>query len=243
MAERWIGGCRRELLDRTLIWNQDHLLRLLRQYETHHNQHRPHRSLNSAAPLKPLPEPVDLERYHVRRHARISGTRRATRPGAGRHADPAPGRRDSGAGNHGHRGGHRAARSASQLRPQGRGERRGSCTSHRRGRGGTRQPRPARAALSRDAHRAQGLLLSGISSALYIGGGVLVGAVVAWALLRRVAAADAPATLVPVTAGAHPAARAPDSVTTTGVAAGNSPMRHPTGQPSVGPYQSRPARP
>jgi hypothetical protein len=25
-AERWIGGCRRELLDRTLIWNQAHLL-------------------------------------------------------------------------------------------------------------------------------------------------------------------------------------------------------------------------
>src|SRR5512140_3634578 len=43
-AERWIGGCRRELLDRTLIWNQAHLRRILRQYETHHNQHRPHRS-------------------------------------------------------------------------------------------------------------------------------------------------------------------------------------------------------
>ena len=68
-----IGGCRRELLDRTLIWNQAHLRRILCQYETHHNQHRPHRYLNSAAPLKPLPEPVDLERYHVRRHARISG--------------------------------------------------------------------------------------------------------------------------------------------------------------------------
>ena len=40
IAERWIGGCRRELLDRTLIWNQAHLRRILRQYETHHNQHR-----------------------------------------------------------------------------------------------------------------------------------------------------------------------------------------------------------
>ena len=60
IAERWIGGCRRELLDRTLIWNQAHLRRILCQYETHHNQHRPHRSLNSAAPLKALPEPVDL---------------------------------------------------------------------------------------------------------------------------------------------------------------------------------------
>jgi putative transposase len=73
IAERWIGGCRRELLDRTLIWNQAHLRRILREYETHHNRHRPHRSLDSAAPLKPLPEPVDLEQYRVRRHARVSG--------------------------------------------------------------------------------------------------------------------------------------------------------------------------
>ena len=58
ITERWIGGCRRELLDRTLIWNQAHLRQVLRQYETHHNQHRPHRSLYGAAPLKPLPEPV-----------------------------------------------------------------------------------------------------------------------------------------------------------------------------------------
>ncbi len=71
IAERWIGGCRHELLDRILIWNQDHLRRILRQYETHHNQHRPHRSLDSAAPLKPLPEPVDLEQYRVRRRTRV----------------------------------------------------------------------------------------------------------------------------------------------------------------------------
>ena len=69
IAERWIGGCRRELLDRTLIWNQAHLRRILRAYEIHHNQHRPHRPLDSAAPLKPLPEPVDLDRYRVRRQA------------------------------------------------------------------------------------------------------------------------------------------------------------------------------
>jgi transposase InsO family protein len=73
IAERWIGGCRRELLDRALVWDQAHLRRMLRKYETHHNQHRPHRSLNAAAPLKPLPEPVDLERYGIRRHACIDG--------------------------------------------------------------------------------------------------------------------------------------------------------------------------
>jgi hypothetical protein len=72
-AERWISGCRRELLDRTLIWNQNHLRQILRQYETHHNEHRPHRSLHSAAPLKPLPQPVDHEQYRVRRQTRVGG--------------------------------------------------------------------------------------------------------------------------------------------------------------------------
>ena len=72
-AERWLWGCRRELLDRTLIWNQSHLRQILRDYETHHNQHRPHRALHAAAPMKPLPEPVDLDHYRVRRQARVGG--------------------------------------------------------------------------------------------------------------------------------------------------------------------------
>jgi putative transposase len=73
IAERWIGGCRRELLDRALIWNQAHLRQILRQHETHHNLHRSHRALDAAAPLKPLPEPADLDHYHVRRQARVGG--------------------------------------------------------------------------------------------------------------------------------------------------------------------------
>jgi transposase InsO family protein len=73
IAERWIGGCRHELLDRTLVWNQAHLRRILSDYETHHNQHRPHRSLSGAAPLKPLPEPVGLDLCRVRRQARVGG--------------------------------------------------------------------------------------------------------------------------------------------------------------------------
>ena len=74
IAERWIGGCRRELLDHALVWNQSHLRRILCQYQTHHHQHRPHRSLHAAAPLKPLPEPIDLEHYRVRRQTRADGT-------------------------------------------------------------------------------------------------------------------------------------------------------------------------
>ena len=74
IMERWIGGCRRELLDRTLIWNQRHLLRVLREYEIHHNEHRPHRSLGQAAPLKPLPGAVaDLDAFRSRRRDLIGG--------------------------------------------------------------------------------------------------------------------------------------------------------------------------
>jgi putative transposase len=74
IMERWIGSCRRELLDRTLIWNQRHLLRVLREYETHHNEHRPHRSLDQAAPLRALPEPAGhREACQVARHDRIGG--------------------------------------------------------------------------------------------------------------------------------------------------------------------------
>ena len=43
IMERCIQTCRRELLDRTLVWNQVHLLHALRHYEQHYNEHRPHR--------------------------------------------------------------------------------------------------------------------------------------------------------------------------------------------------------
>jgi putative transposase len=49
-AERWVGTVRRELLDRTLIWNRRQLQQLLREYAEHYNTHRPHRSLGQRAP-------------------------------------------------------------------------------------------------------------------------------------------------------------------------------------------------
>jgi hypothetical protein len=77
VMERWIKFCRHELLDRTLIWNQAHLLHALREYERHHNRHRPHRGIANARPLHPLPEPITdtatLARLHIRRRDRLSG--------------------------------------------------------------------------------------------------------------------------------------------------------------------------
>jgi hypothetical protein len=79
-AENPCWGYRRihgELLDRTLMWNQRHLLHALREFEHFHDEHRPHRTLRAAAPLRPLPEPIaDPERIahlDVRRRDRLGG--------------------------------------------------------------------------------------------------------------------------------------------------------------------------
>ena len=49
-AERWVRTVRHELLDRTLIWNQRQLRRLLNEFVAHYKEHRPHRSLGQRAP-------------------------------------------------------------------------------------------------------------------------------------------------------------------------------------------------
>ena len=54
-AERWIATLRRELLDRTIIWNQRQLERLVVDYIDHYNTHRPHRSLNQRPPASTKP--------------------------------------------------------------------------------------------------------------------------------------------------------------------------------------------
>src|SRR5690242_4870011 len=74
IMERWVGSCRRELLDRTLIWNQRHLMSVLREYEDFYNTDRPHRTLNQAAPLRPAPDGVtDLDHFRLRRRDRAGG--------------------------------------------------------------------------------------------------------------------------------------------------------------------------
>ena len=55
-AERWIGTLRRELLDRTIIWNQRQLNRLVIDYIDHYNAHRPHRSLHQRPPRHTTPD-------------------------------------------------------------------------------------------------------------------------------------------------------------------------------------------
>ncbi|MFE6895389.1 hypothetical protein ACFVFJ_00815 [Streptomyces sp. NPDC057717] len=58
IMERWVRTLRRELLDRTLIWNERHLRHALNEYEEH-------------APPEPL-DPEQIDRLSIRRHDRLS---------------------------------------------------------------------------------------------------------------------------------------------------------------------------
>ena len=74
IMERWIGSCRRELLDRTLIWNQHHLMTVLREYEDFYNTHRPHRTLEPGRASSPAAGGVTgLDHFRVRRRDRAGG--------------------------------------------------------------------------------------------------------------------------------------------------------------------------
>ncbi|MER7569486.1 integrase core domain-containing protein [Streptomyces sp. NPDC097941] len=77
IMERWVQTCRRELLDRTLLWNQRHLLHALREFEQFYNAHRPHQGIGNARPLHPLPEPItdpdEIARLDIHRTDRLGG--------------------------------------------------------------------------------------------------------------------------------------------------------------------------
>ena len=72
IIEHWIGGCRRELLDRILVWDQAHLRRILHSYEIHHKMGR----IASDASFRSL-----------REHA-LPAAQRAALPGAERPGGP-----------------------------------------------------------------------------------------------------------------------------------------------------------
>jgi putative transposase len=75
--ERWVQSCRRELLDRCLLWNERHLRHALHQYEHFDNEHRAHQALAQAAPLRPVPHPITdpakIVNLNVRRRDRLGG--------------------------------------------------------------------------------------------------------------------------------------------------------------------------
>jgi putative transposase len=55
-AERWVRTVRSECLDWTLIWNRNHLERVLTRYVEHYNTGRPHRGIELDLPM---PRPME----------------------------------------------------------------------------------------------------------------------------------------------------------------------------------------
>jgi transposase InsO family protein len=50
IAERWVGSCRRDLLDHVIALNERHLKRLLREYISYHHEDRTHLGLGKETP-------------------------------------------------------------------------------------------------------------------------------------------------------------------------------------------------
>ncbi|MEV4890595.1 integrase core domain-containing protein [Nonomuraea sp. NPDC055795] len=77
-----IGTLRRELLDRTLILNEQHLRRTLTRYLEHYNSARPHRGIGQLSPSQAEtgpPSPVDLAGHRVHRRAILVASSTSTR--------------------------------------------------------------------------------------------------------------------------------------------------------------------
>jgi putative transposase len=75
ICERMIGTLRRELLDRVLIVNEDHLRRVLTEYLRHYHEARPHRALGQLAPAQAgtRPPEINLAGHRIRRKQVLGG--------------------------------------------------------------------------------------------------------------------------------------------------------------------------
>jgi transposase InsO family protein len=53
IAERLVGTLRRECLDHIIVLNEEHLVRILREFAAYYNLDRPHRTLAHSPPIRP----------------------------------------------------------------------------------------------------------------------------------------------------------------------------------------------
>ena len=74
IAERFVGTCRREVLDHLLIFSAHHLEAVIKQFLAHYHHARPHQGLQQRCPeplvLAPIPLPVGRQ---IVRHNRLGG--------------------------------------------------------------------------------------------------------------------------------------------------------------------------
>ena len=73
VAERWVGSCRRELLDQVIILNESHLRRLVRDYIRYYHEDRIHDSLGKDTPERRPIEPRSVPGSEVMAMPRLGG--------------------------------------------------------------------------------------------------------------------------------------------------------------------------
>jgi transposase len=72
-AERWVGSCRREILDHVIALDERHLLRLMRDYVSYYHQDRVHDSLEKDTPDRRAIEPKPAASAKVTSMPRLGG--------------------------------------------------------------------------------------------------------------------------------------------------------------------------
>jgi len=73
LAERWVGICRREMLDHIIAINEPHLRRLLRGYVDYYHRDRTHDSLEKDTPDRRPVERKSEPAATVVMHPRLGG--------------------------------------------------------------------------------------------------------------------------------------------------------------------------
>jgi putative transposase len=73
VAERWVGSCRRELLDHVIVLNESHLRRLVGEYIRYYHEDRVHDALNKDTPSGRILERRQSDAARVLGMPRVGG--------------------------------------------------------------------------------------------------------------------------------------------------------------------------
>ena len=73
IAERWVGSCRREILDHVIALNEQHLGRLIRDYVNYHHEDRIHDGFSKDTPNGRPTEQKPSSKATVISFARLGG--------------------------------------------------------------------------------------------------------------------------------------------------------------------------
>jgi len=72
-AERWVGSCRREILDHVLALNEQHLRRILQDFVCYYHDDRVHDGLKKDTPHRRPVEPKPSPQARIISQARLGG--------------------------------------------------------------------------------------------------------------------------------------------------------------------------